>query len=403
METKYSDSEMLKYLAENGIINTAQIQANMRMKEREKLLASHPYKVWQGTGGYWYTYKSTSKGRKLIKRKNKSDLEEIIIESIKEGRAVTLQDVFDKYLEQKKQSGIRQSTSDRYQAVFQRHFVNTGNHTKDIKKLSPEWFCDFIESECGRCKLKAKGVANLKGVVKGIIKRAKRDRLIDFGSSTVFDDLDIKPYHEYVEEDKQVFTQDELPRLIQYLVDNPDTHNLCILLMLVTGIRCGELTTLKFTDFVTDTSFNVRRCQTRYKTDDGYVCEVQENPKTVAGNRTVFIPQDYDWIVRELHKLRPFAEYLATNDQGERLTTNAIRKRLYRVCGWLGFDYKKSPHKCRKTYCSILLDGGADNSFVISQMGHTSILTSEKHYHYDRKTDAEKQDKVNNIIAFKAV
>ena len=402
MKTKYSDSEMLKYLAENGIINTAQIQADMIMKERTKLLASHPYKVWQGSGGYWYSYIPSAKGRKLIKKKSKHDLENSIIDSIKKGKAVTLQDVFEKYLEQKKQSGIKQATINRYEEVFQRHFINTGNHTKDIRKLSSGWFCDFIESECGRCKLKAKAVSNLKGIVKGILKRAKRDCLIDFGYSSVADDLDIKPYQEHIEDDSQVFTQQELPKLISYLEENPDTYNLCLLLMLVTGIRNGELCTLMYDDFVDNTCFKIRRSETRYRTDDGYEYAISD-AKTTASYRTVYIPERYDWIVGELNRLNPESDYLAVSSKGDRLTTNAMRSRLYRVCNWLGFEYKKSPHKCRKTYVTLLLDGKVDNNFILNQVGHTSINVSEGHYHYDRKTKEQKQKVVNNIIAFKAV
>ena len=404
MDNKYSDSEMLKYLAENGIIDVAQMQDQMRMKERESLLASHPFKLWQGSGGYWYTYVADTgckKGRRLIKKKNKADVEAIIIESVKQGRTVTLQEVFNKFLEQKRQAGIKQATISRYQEVFNRHYVTTGNHGLDVRKLSPGWYCDFIEGEVGRCKLKSKAVSNLKGITKGILRRAKRDHLIDFGYSSVFDDLDVKPYQEHIEDSRQVFSQKELPMLTRYLEDNPDTYNLCLLLMIVTGIRNGELCPLMFDHFKSETCFEIKRAETRYRTENGYRYEVSE-AKTSAAYRTVYIPQSYSWIIAELRRINPDSEYLAVNSKGNRLTTNAMRSRLYRVCKWLGFEYAKSPHKCRKTYVTLLLDGKADNNFIINQVGHTSIDVSESHYHYDRKSQEEKQKVVNNIVAFRA-
>ena len=52
------------------------------------------------------------------------------------------------------------------------------------------------------------------------------------------------------EDDEVVFNEDELPRYIECLEDRLDVVNLGILLMFLTGIRVGELVTLKFSDFV---------------------------------------------------------------------------------------------------------------------------------------------------------
>lgn len=382
-------------------------QEYMEKEERKKLLSQYKYAIsYNKSKKLWFTYvddPAKKNGRRQITKKNKKDLENLVIKIVKSGKKVTIEDVFKEYLELKKQGGIKQSTIDRYQSVFQRHFIATNNHNRDIKKLSPEWWCDFIESEAGREELTSKGISSLKGIIRGTLKRAKRKHLIDFTISEVFDDVEVKPVHKVKDNDSQIFTQQELPQLIEYLIENRDVHNLCILLMIITGVRVGELVCLKYDDFVSSSSFYVKRTETRYKTENGYVCEVEDEPKTLAGYRTVVFPKEYTWIIDELKRLRPFAEYLATNNKGERMTTNAIRKRLYRICGWLGFDYRKSPHKCRKTYCSILLDGGVDNSFILRQVGHVSISTTEGHYHFDRKTAEEKQELVDNILDFKKI
>ena len=84
--------------------------------------------------------------------------------------------------------------------------------------------------EAGREALTAKGISNLKGIVTGNLKRAKRDHLIEYTYDTVFADLDIIPVKKYVENNQQVFTEKELPLLVNYLIEHPDVHNLCILL-----------------------------------------------------------------------------------------------------------------------------------------------------------------------------
>ena len=61
-----------------------------------------------------------------------------------------------------------------------------------------------------------------------------------------------------------------MPIIMDYLINNIDMMNLGILLMFLTGIRIGELVTLKHSDF-SGNVFNVRRTETRYVKNGGYV------------------------------------------------------------------------------------------------------------------------------------
>ena len=81
---------------------------------------------------------------------------------------------------------------------------------------------------------------------------------------------------------------------------------------------------------------------------------------------------------------------------GKRMTTNAIRKRLERVCKWLDI-YPKSPHKIRKTYITILFDNHVDNDMIRQQVGHASIYVGEKYYHRNRKTLEKKTEILSTI------
>ena len=173
--------------------------------------------------------------------------------------------------------------------------------------------------------------------------------------------------------------------------------NLGILLMFLTGIRIGELVALKHSDF-SGNVFNVRRTETRYVKNGGYVYEVKEFPKSEAGVRTVIIPRDYEWVSRKIQVTNPFSEYIFVKNN-KRITTQAVRMRLRRICDKLGI-YRKSPHKIRKTYGSILLDNHIDNRLIIGQMGHTDILCTEQHYHRNRKGIEKKSAILSSIPEF---
>lgn len=70
--------------------------------------------------------------------------------------------------------------------------------------------------------------------------------------------------------------------------------------------------------------------------------------------------------------LNSFGEYVFTDNDGKRITINCIRRRQERNCRKLGI-YRKSLHKIRKTYGTILLDHNIDNCLIMEQMGHTDI------------------------------
>lgn len=382
-------------------------QTKMNKKERKKLLSKHDYNIWQQKSGYWCTWihdNTKPEKRRMIRKKEKRDLEDIIIESIKESEAeFTVRDIFEEYVNRKLENGgIVISTHNRYTQCFERHFGATGWDKRQVKDITMEEWSDWLEDQAGKCKLSSKGFSNLKTITGGIIRRARKKKLLDYNFHSILEDIDVRPVTIIKDPGSQVFSQKELQTLLKYLIEHPDLHNLCLLFMLLSGTRVGEMVTLAYEDFVSDTCAIVLHTERRYKKDGVTHHVVAELPKTVAGIRQVYIPEEYSWIIKELRKMRPFAHYVCTNEKGERMTTDCLRKRLYRVCDWTKID-RKSPHKGRKTFCSIILDAGFDKNLVVSLMGHVDISTSENHYHYDRKSNQTKQQKINSILEFKVI
>lgn len=394
--------EMLKYAIDSGIINLSCVQEQVEMKRKQKLLDEHPYSIWQGSDGYWNTYiPDEKKGRKRKKKKTKKEIEEIAIEYLlKEKEDPTVKDVFEEWLDRRLLlNKISKATYDRYVRLFERHYVEFGQHK--IKRLEEEDFADFLEAEICRCNLTAKGFGNLKSLTKGFLIRAKKRNFIDWNVTSLMEELDVseRDFRKTIKEDyEEIFDEDEMRLILGYLMDNLDIHNIGIILIFVTGIRCGELVGLKHSDF-DEYAFKIRRTETRYKGDNGKdVYEIKNYPKTAAGVRTCIIPNDYWWLLDEIRQLNPDGEYIFVKN-GKRMTTNTIRDRLWRVCEKVGI-FKKSPHKARKTYVSILLDNKVDNNLIISLVGHSNISVSENHYHRNRKKLSQKADIISIIPDF---
>ena len=120
----------------------------------------------------------------------------------------------------------------------------------------------------------------------------------------------------------------------------------------------------------------------------------------MAGVRVVPIPEHYLWILESMKKLNPSGEYVFLNTKGQRMTGNTVRTRLKTLCKNLGI-YNKSPHKIRKTYGTILLDNHLDRRLIQDLMGHTDVLTTETHYHRNRKTLERKHEILSNLPDFR--
>lgn len=393
----------LNFAIERGIIDLPAVRSMIEMEKRKALLKKHPYKPWYSTDGKWHVYiPDKNKGRVLRKRNSLAEIEDVIVayqKTLLENP--TIDEIFhdwnDHRLDLKK---ISKSSHTRFEEIYKRHFSEFGELR--IKEVSEEEIVDFLEEQIPEHNLSAKAFASLKTVTRGILKRAKRKKYISFSPDSLFADLDVsdREFHKEIKEDAdQVFNEEELALITGYLKANCDIRNSGILLIFVSGLRIGELVALTREDIDLELNvIKVRKTETRFKEDGKIKYEVLGYPKTAAGIRDVVIPSSYHWLLKSLYIHTPANEFIFA-ENGKRLTTLQIRKRQYKVCKLLKIR-KKSPHKIRATYDTILLDASVDRRMVKDQMGHSDIRTSEINYHRNRKSHDRKQEIIDSIAEF---
>ena len=267
--------------------------------------------------------------------------------------------------------------------------------------LTPDDISSFLEEVLSKNEISAKRFSSIKSIMRGILKRAKKLKLLNFDVEPIFQDLDISD-REFkktkVDDSKEIFYDDEIEMLMGYCKENrTDLSTLGIALIFASGIRVGEAVCLKRSDIL-DREIAVHRIETQFRKDGINYFEVSDSSKTEAGVRRVIIPDSYSWILDDLLRLGG-DEWIFTGIHGKRMHTSQIRKRLYSVCRALEIPVR-SPHKLRKTYATILLDNKVDAKMIEKQMGHTNVLTTELHYHRDRKRTQQKRDVINSIAEF---
>lgn len=414
------DEVLLAEAIAHGIIDSDLLRQQVEMAKRKEVLSKHleAYSCWEDKDGYWNTYlPNECGGRKRLKKKSKDELESAVVfhyvnhEGNPEIRRL-YEDWVNRRLELRK---IQANTVDRYNCIFSRHFAEIAEIR--IGSMRPSDFEDFLEDQIARHNLTAKGFSNLKTVCRGLLLYAKKKGYISWNVTEMFEDMDVSDRQfrkEKKESEEEVYDEAEAEKLIPYLCENPDKTNIAILLLYLTGMRVGEIVCLKKSD-ITGNVIRIRHTESRVTkanasantlNPDGLIESethfyyVKESPKSQAGNREVLIPTDFNGVLDRLME-GDSDDFLFTNENGERITTNVIRRRLEKINRKLGIR-PKSPHKLRKTYASILLDHNLDNNLITSLMGHTDISMTEGHYHRDRKDQAKKSDIVSNLIEFRA-
>lgn len=396
-----TDNEILQYALAEGILNTSALREEIELFERNKYLNKHKNKIWQGENGKWYTELPATKNKKrrLVKKTHKEDLEQAIIDFYKEQEEPpTVREVFNLWVKQKLEWGeIGKGTFDRYNNDFERVFGKHEFSSMRIDFVGEEYLEELLKSIIKDKSLTGKSYGNVRTLVNGIFKYAKKKKYTSLSISSFFGDLSLsRRAFTKSEKKKQVFTSEEMGKLIKWLSDNPSVENYGIILAFCTGVREGELAGLKFSDVEGD-FLHVQRQEISYKETKGHrKHEVVEYTKTEAGDRFIVLTDKAKETIENIRKLNPHGEYMMMSGTRKFLTTT-FNARLYKACEKCGME-KMSMHKVRKTFGTMLIDAGASDSTIMKQMGHTDITTTMKYYYFSNKDDQQIIDEVKRAI-----
>ena len=387
----------------NGIIDLESIEKLIEMRENKLYLQKHTGKVWQGKNEFWYTYVGEGSNRKLIKRKDRDDLDDSIVKWYKENvENPTISDIFTRWLEAKLEyKEITRPTYDRYIVDFKKYFQTF--RLNRIKSITEDDLDIFIRATIRDYNLSAKQYSNIRTLIVGIFKYAKRHHYTDISISTFMKDLDIskRTFRQVPQKNLEtaVFHTDELKKLMDYLYANQTIENLGLIFCFQTGLRRSELAAVKFSD-IKDGILHVQRQEIRYKsgTKGRLVHTVVEYTKTEAGNRYIYLPDNSEAIIFTIKWLNRDSEWLMAKN-GKRILACIFDHTIKNACKGAGIP-ERSMHKIRRTYGTTLIDNNVEDSLIMSQMGHTNIQTTHKYYYFANKEEKHKRNQINGSITF---
>lgn len=394
-------NEVLNYAIEHGIIDLSYIENKIEMNKREELLKKHPYEIWIGKDNRYYTYFPEKDNKRMLKSRNtRQKIEDCIVDFWKqEMENPTIYELYIEWVDGKlKREEITITTKNRYDRQYKESMIEFGkNRIKAIEEYDIE---KFLLEAIHAHKMTAKGFSNLRTLILGIFKLAKKKKLIQYSIKNVIDDMDIskKVFRKVKHEDDElIFMDEEVEKVLNYFKQHKlDLKDLGILLLFYTGMRPGELSALTWDD-VNGNIIKIHSTEIRYENENKeYIYEVRDFPKTEAGIRDVIVPQSQLWILKEIKTLNPSGKYVF-EQHGERIRTCLFDDRIRRICSKLEIK-EKSLNKIRKTYATTLIDKRVDDSLIIAQMGHTDITTTKNYYYKNRKNMQQKSLIIDKVF-----
>lgn len=227
-----------------------------------------------------------------------------------------------------------------------------------------------------KMKLNRNSISRKLSSLRGFYDYLKKEKLIEVN------------YFKEVSNPKKYLT---LPKYVDnndlekmFMVSNLDTplgqrNRLIIELLYATGIRVGELVSIKLEDI--ELSQNTIRILGKGSKERiviyGSFCEDILNLYLSDGRR----------------ELNPKSNYLILNKNGNKLSTRAVRDIIDNIILQAHINNHVSPHMLRHTFATDLLSNGADLMSVKELLGHSSLNTTSIYTHL---TDEQIRNVYNN-------
>lgn len=384
---------------------------NLSPEIREQIIIEqvdkrHPYKITppsENDNRYSTYIKEKGAKRRYIKKTYKKDLYQALFNFYYGSKTSTstLEEYFKEWLRFKNNYNSTR-TLERNIQYWNKYYANTTFVQNKLDEIDFRLIEDFYIDLCNSITITKKEFSNIFTILKGILDLAVRNDIIDINPCNKVEKRLFKlQYNSTKTSETEILYKDELIKLLNTIDDELETNPsnqkaLAIKLMLLTGARCGELSSIMFSD-VTHTTYgpilNISRSEVTNPTVDidnlsvnNYIPCVVNRVKTnnKAGTNGIAIPSTALDII---NKLRDIHIANNINDEGYilydeygRIKNHRLAKYLTKLCKKANINHY-SPHKLRKTYSSLLFS--SNNALQLKdiqhQLRHTNLNTTMKY------------------------
>lgn len=297
----------------------------------------------------------------------------------------------DEWLRSRKQI-VRASTLVKYDTVVAKHIKPKLGGLLPLA-LTTAVIDDFSNKLLFEDGLSPKSVRDILVVLNGIMKHI----------TTYFPSLKAVEinYPKESRREMRVLSKDEQSRLAEYLIDNIDPCKFGVLLMLLTGVRIGELCALKWENINTEEGvIYVKATMQRLRniSDDsfGKTRVIIGEPKSGNSARAIPITEPFAELCRKMRTSNSGAYILtATTDYMEPRALQYRIGKYTKQCGLEGVH----AHTLRHTFATRAVELGFEIKSLSEVLGHSSTtVTLERYVHSSMELKRTNMDKLKVII-----
>lgn len=405
--------DLLQRAVMNGIIDINDVQRKLIMEKEKRILEEHPFKIWKGKDGEWFTYlKDLTKKtkRRLLHRKTKEDIEKAIIKANmvedKKQNIKSLSELYPYWLKSKSYHTNSTNYIKRIDSEWKKHYRDDPISKMPFRELTKVFLDDWCHKKIKEYEMTKTSFYNMSMILRQALEFAEDNCYI---ASNPMRKIKINTklfVRSRKKEDKtQVFMVDEQPLLEKACWEkfkkNPKiTTPLAILLAFKLGVRFGELAALRESDIqdnyiyisrqeVIDYTLNISDDKVGFSYNGA---KTVEYTKSFAGLREIYLTVEareiIDLILESNRTYGNKKEDFLFVFGNRKMLANTMEKRLYDYCDAAGIS-KKSSHKIRKTFISELIDNNININTIRKIVGHEHETTTYGSYCFDRKRNKE--------------
>lgn len=178
----------------------------------------------------------------------------------------------------------------------------------------------------------------------------------------------------------QAFNREEASKIVNYVLKHPSYKGLAVALLIVTGLRVGEMLALQIADVNLDDGYlwiHQMEDTTTYQLLD-YVKENSPREVYLSTEAEIIIKACLAYRQKDDHD-SPYLFCNPNSDDGKlhlRAVDSYLRDHIHPHVLNLPIDKKhpaRSAHDCRRTYASLEYLNGTDIFTINKQMGHSSV------------------------------
>lgn len=409
--------ETLEILADAfkcGIINKEDVLKEVKMKQDEKIINQHPYKINQGKNGRWYTYlrdPESPKGRRQIAKSTKEKIYEAILADYNQRNkkndlnSITLENLYEKWMIWRRDTGTAPKTITENKNEWNRFLKSNPIAHKKVREIRMYDLEDFFMQITTNHAITYKRLTNVKSMLNGLFKYGIRIALINDSPMHNVDFAQFQTRCKPENSVKDIYTLAEREAILQYLSAKTDIYSFAVQLAFYLCVRVGELITLKKSDIdIQDNKIYILRSARKQQIlqDDltfspvEYTVEERIKVNKAQGFRFIPLTPQSKKLIEKIMDLYPDGDYLFMRN-GHTLYTDSFNRYLKdKVCMPLKIPYRSS-HQIRFTVATLLYEAGIPINQISAMLGHSETRTT-MHYIRQQVADSKSRTIMSNLL-----